>query len=99
MYPQARVDIRNLAVGLCEALSHANPSTSPIQNSTLPCQHTLVFLQPPIAYRPRYTIRVSGDLRIFPSLPQPAGWTSQRPGCYPVYAPQRCPEAEAPMAI
>jgi len=28
MYPQALVDIRNAAVGLCEALAHANPSTS-----------------------------------------------------------------------
>ena len=50
MYPPARVDIRNPAVGLCEALSHANPSTSPIQNPTLPCQRPLVCLQPPIAY-------------------------------------------------
>jgi len=99
MYPQARMDIRNPAVGLCEALSHTNPSTSPIQNLTLPNKRPLVYLKPPIAYRHWYTIRVSGDLQIFPSLPQPAGWTSQRPGCYPVYAPQRCQAAKAPMAI
>jgi len=98
MYSQDRVDIRNAAVGLCEALSHANPSTSPIQNSTLPCQRPLVCLQLPIAYRIRYTIRLSGDLQILPSLPQPAGWTWQCPGCYPVYSPQRCPAAKAPMA-
>jgi len=99
MYPQAHVDIRNPAVGLCEALSHANPSTSPIQNSTLPCQHPLVCLQPPIAYRPWYTIHLSRDLQIFPSLLQPASWTLQRPGCYTVYAPQHCPAVKAPMAI
>jgi len=100
MYPQARVDVRNPAVGLREALSHANTSTSPIQNSTLPCQRPLVNLQPTITYRPWYTIRLTGDLKILPSLPQPAGWTSQCPGCYPVYAPpQRCLAAEVPMAI
>ena len=59
----------------------------------------LVCLQPPIAYRTWYTIRLSGDLQILPSLPQPAGWTSQHPGCYLVYAPQRCPAAKVPMAI
>ena len=98
-YSQTRVDIRNPAVGLCEALSHTNRSTSPIQNSTFPCQRPLVCLQPPIAYRPWCTLRLSGDLEIFPSLPQPAGWTLQRPGCYPVYAHQLCPVAKAPMAI
>jgi len=99
MYPQACVDIRNPAVGLCESLSHANPSMSPIQNSTLPSQCPVVCLQPPVAYQPWYTICLSGDLQIFPSLPQLADWTSQHPGCYPVYAPQRCPVAKAPMAI
>jgi len=99
MYPEARVYTRNPAVGLCEAISHANPSTSPVQNSTLSCQRPLVCLQPPIAYRPWYTSRLSRDLQILPPLPQPAGWTSQCPGCYPVYAPQHCPAAKAPMAI
>jgi len=73
-------------------------STSPIQNSTLPFQRPSVYLQPPNAYRPWHTIRLS-DLQILPPLPQPAGWTSQCPGCYPVYASQRCPAAKAPMAI
>jgi len=99
MYPQAHVEIRNPAMGLCEALSHANHSTSPIQNSTLTYQRPLLCLQSPIAYRPSYTIRLSGDLQILPSLPQPAGWTSQCPDCYPVYAPHICPAVKAPMAI
>ena len=99
MYPQARLDIRNPTEGLCEALSHTNPSSSPIPNPTLPCQRPLVCLQPPNAYRPCYTFRVSGGIQIFPSLPQPPGWTSQRPGCYHVYATQRCQAAKAPMAI
>src|SRR5215469_14444268 len=69
MYSEARVDIWNSAVALCEALSHANPPTPSVQNPTHPCQRSLVCLQPPSAHRLRLTIRRSGDPSIFPSLP------------------------------
>jgi len=99
MYPQSRVDIRNSAVGMCEALSHANPSTLPVQNPTLPCRRSLVCLQPPTAYRLRHNIRRSGDPQIFPSLPPPPDRTSQPPRRCPIYAPQHCPAAKASMVI
>jgi hypothetical protein len=44
MYPQARVDMRNSAMGLCEALSHANSPTLSVQNLTHPCQRAQVCL-------------------------------------------------------
>jgi len=46
-------------------------------NPTLPCRRSLVCLQPPTAYRLRYTILRSGDVQIFPSLPPPPDQPSQ----------------------
>jgi len=85
----------NSAVAMCEALSHANPSTLPVQNPMLPCRRSLVCLQHPTAYRLRYTIRRSGDPQIIPSLPPPPDRTPQPPRRCPIYAPQHCPAAKA----
>jgi hypothetical protein len=51
------------------------------------------------AHRPRHITHRSEHPQIFPSPSSPADWTLQRLRCCPVYAPQRCPAAEASMAI
>ena len=93
------MDIRNSAVGMCKALSHANLSTLLVQNPTLLCRRSLVCLQSPTAYRLRYTIRRSRGPQIFPSLPPPPDLTSQPPRRCPIYTPQHCLAAKASMAI